>query len=311
MMQIGEALSLTEGQSPRHMSWRNPTRSILKIVSTIWTENTGIDRCVFLLHGFIWQLRKRLGHSLVTTLANGAKLKVYPNTAFSAAFYTRWLERKDLLFIRAHADLAPTFVDVGANVGVFSASLFDKFSYFILIEPAPACVTTLHETFALNPSVQGDIINVAVSNRSGVASFLDEGDFSTTSRVVDGSKADSPEVISVVVETLDWILRARQEDFIIKVDVEGHEQQVFDGAQQLLGTGRIKLLMFERLGRTNLDNILTFFDAMNYVVFFILEDGTVTFDAETLRAPLINLFACPHSVVPRLAKRADAAQPSS
>ena len=311
MMQIGEALSLTEGQSPRHMSWRNPARSILKIVSTIWTENTGIDRCVFLLHGFIWQLRKRLGHSLVTTLANGAKLKVYPNTAFSAAFYTRWFERKDLLFIRAHADLAPTFVDVGANVGVFSASLFDKFSYFILIEPARACVTTLHETFALNPSVQGDIINVAVSNRSGVASFLDEGDFSTTSRVVDGSKADSLEVIPVVVETLDWILRARQEDFIIKVDVEGHEQQVFDGAQQLLGTGRIKLLMFERLGRTNLDNILTFFDAMNYVVFFILEDGTVTFDAEALRAPLINLFACPHSVVPRLAKRADAAQPSS
>jgi len=311
MMQIGGALSLTEGQSPRHMSWRNPARSLLKIVSTIWTENTGKDRCVFLLHGFIWQLRKRLGHSLVTTLANGAKLKVYPNTAFSTAFYTRWLERKDLLFIRAHADLAPTFVDVGANVGVFSASLFDKFSYFILIEPARACITTLHETFALNSSVQGDIINVAVSNRSGVASFLDEGDFSTTSRVVDGSKADSLEVIPVVVETLDWILRARQEDFIIKVDVEGHEQQVLEGARQLLGTGRIKLLMFERLGRTNLDNILTLFDAMNYVVFFILEDGTVTFDAEALRAPLINLFACPHSVLPRLAKRADTAQPSS
>jgi FkbM family methyltransferase len=293
------------------MSWRNPARSILKIVSTIWTENTGIDRCVFLLHGFIWQLRKRLGHSLVTTLANGAKLKVYPNTAFSAAFYTRWLERKDLLFIRAHADLAPTFVDVGANVGVFSASLFDKFSYFILIEPARACVTTLHETFALNPSVQGDIINVAVSNRSGAASFLDEGDFSTTSRVVDETKADSLEVISVVVETLDWILRARREDFVVKVDVEGHEQQVFEGAQQLLGTGRIKLLMFERLGRTNLDNILTFFDAVNYAVFFVLEDGTVTFDAEALRTPLINLFACPHPVVPRLAKRAGAAQPSS
>jgi FkbM family methyltransferase len=311
MMQIGDPLSLTEGQSPRHMSWRSTARSILNVVSAIWTENTGMDRYVFLLHGFIWQLRKRLGHSSVTTLANGAKLKVYPNTAFSAAFYTRWLERKDLLFIRAHADLAPTFVDVGANVGIFSASLFDKFSYFILIEPARACVTTLHETFALNPSVQGDIINVAVSNRSGVASFLDEGDFSTTSCVVDETKADSLEVISVVVETLDWILRARREDFVVKVDVEGHEQQVFEGAQQLLGTGRIKLLMFERLGRTNLDNILTFFDAVNYLVFFVLEDGTVTFDAEALRTPLINLFACPQSAVPRLAKRADAARPSS
>ena len=60
-----------------------------------------------------------------------------------------------------------------------------------------------------------------------MASFLDEGDFSTTSRVVDKSKVDSPEVIPVVVETLDRILLERQEDFIVKVDVEGHEQQVF------------------------------------------------------------------------------------
>jgi FkbM family methyltransferase len=311
MMQIGEALSLTEGQSPRHMSWRNTARSILNVVSTIWMENTGIDRCVFLLHGFIWQLRKRLGHSLVTTLANGAKLKVYPNTAFSAAFYTRWLERKDLLFIRAHADLAPTFVDVGANIGLFSALLFDKFSYFILIEPVGACMTALRETCALNPSIRCEIINVAVSNRPGVASFLDEGDFSTTSRIVDKSKVDSPEVIPVVAETLDRILLERQEDFIVKVDVEGHERQVFDGALQLLGAERIKLLMFERLGRTNLDDILTFFETVNYVVFYILEDGSVTLDAKALRTPLINLFACPRSVLPRLAKRAKAAQPSS
>jgi FkbM family methyltransferase len=290
------------------MSWRNPTKSILQVIATIWTENTGVDRCVFLFHGFIWQLHKRLGHSLVTTLANGAKLKVYPNSAFSAAFYTRWLERKDLLFIRAHADLAPTFVDVGANIGLFSASLFDRFSHFILIEPARACMTALHETCTLNPSVRCDIVNVAVSNQAGMASFLDEGDFSTTSRIVDKSSVDSPEVIPVVVETLDRILWERQEDFIVKVDVEGHEQQVFDGAQQLFGTGRIKLVMFERLGRTNLDNILTFFDGMNYVVFFILDDGTVTFDAGALRAPLINLFACPRSVLPCLANRAEPGQ---
>jgi FkbM family methyltransferase len=204
--------------------------------------------------------------------------------------------------------LAPTFVDVGANIGLFSASLFDMFSHFILVEPARTCVTALHETCALNPWVRCDIVNVAVSNRSGAASFLDEGHFSATSRIVDESNADSPEVIPVVVETLDSILREHQEDFIIKVDVEGHEQEVFDGAQQLFGTGRIKLVMFERLGRTNLDNILTFFHAVNYVVFFVLEDGTVTFDAGTLRAPLINLFACPRSVLPRLANRAESEQ---
>lgn len=128
-------------------------------------------------------MRKRLGHSFVTRLANGAELKVYPHSAFSAVFYHRWIERKDLSFIRAHAGLAPTFVDVGANVGLFSASLFDKFSRFVLVEPLHACGAALQETCALNPSVACEVIIAAVSDRAGVASFLDDGDFSTTSRI--------------------------------------------------------------------------------------------------------------------------------
>jgi FkbM family methyltransferase len=286
-------------------------RSILQVISTIWTENAGTDRFVFLFHAIVWQLRKRLGHSLVTRLANGAKLKVYPHTAFSGAFYTRWIEKKDLLFIRAHADLAPTFVDVGANTGLFSASLFDKFSQFVLIEPMRECFMALRQTCALNPSIQCEFINIAVSDRSGVASFLDEGNFSTTSRIVDVLKVQEPEIRSVAVETLDQLLRERKEDFIVKVDVEGHEEQVIRGAHQLFRAGKIKLLMFERLGRTNIDNILKFFAGVNYVIFFVREDGTITFDAVTLRRPLINLFACSRSVLPCILKRANPGAPES
>ncbi len=296
-----ENLNLTE----------NPLRSALQIVSTIWTENTGIDRILFLLYGILWQLHKRLGYSTVTRLANGARLKVYPNTAYSAAFYTRWIERKDLLFIRAHADLAPTFVDVGANVGLFSASLFDRFSYFILIEPMRSCITALHETCALNPSVQSEIINVAVSDRPGIASFLDEGEFSTTSRIVTEPQAGRLPVESVAVETLDRLLREHHEDFVVKVDIEGHEEQLFHGARKLFDARQVKLLMFERLGRTNIDNVLTFFDAVNYVVFYVKQDGTITFDDEKLRTPLINLFACPRSVLPRIVQPVEGGRPRS
>jgi FkbM family methyltransferase len=173
----------------------------------------------------------------------------------------------------------------------------------VLIEPSAACVRTLHETCALNPSVQCDVVNAAASDRSGIASFFDEGDFSTTSRIVDAYTVNRLAVRSVTTETLDQLLQERKEDFIVKVDVEGHEEKVFLGAEQLFRAGRIKLLMFERLGRTNIDNILTFFAAVNYVVFFVLEDGGITFDADALRSPLINLFACPRSVLPFVLKR--------
>jgi FkbM family methyltransferase len=271
----------------------------LAVTSTIWKENSGVDRVTYLFRGAVWQCRKRLGHSLVTRLANGSYLRVHPSTAYSAAFYTRWIERKDLLFIRAHADLAPTFVDVGANIGLFSASLFDKFSHFILIEPARDCVAALRETCALNPSIRSELVNVAISDRSGEALFLGEGNFSTTARIA--QDRGTGELISVNVETLDKLLGEQPGNFVVKVDVEGHEESVFRGAESLLRAARIKLLMFERLGRTNVDNILKFFEMMDYVVFYVGEDAAITFDREAVRAPLINLFACPRSVLTQLA----------
>jgi FkbM family methyltransferase len=271
--------------------------SIVTAISTIWRENSGLDRFFFLFRGARWQIRKRLHQSFVTKLPNNARLKVYPHSTFSAVFYTRWVEKKDLLFIRKHADLAPTFVDVGANVGLFSASLFDKFSHFVLIEPMLACVAALRETCSLNPSVQCEIINTAVSDRTGVALFFNDGDFSTTSRIVASAEAHRSECKSITVATLDHLLREHKEDFVVKVDVEGHEEQVFRGAEGLFEAARIKLLVFERLGRTNIDNILTFFADMNYVTFFVQEDGTVTFDTTAVTAPLINLFACPRPVL--------------
>ena len=83
---------------------------------------------------------------------------------------------------------------------------------------------------------------------------------------------------------------------------------MFNGARELFGAERIKLLMFERLGRTKIDNVLTFFDALNYVVFYVEQDETITFDDKKLRTPLINLFACPRSVLPRIARRIDEAR---
>ena len=101
-----------------------------RFVSTIWNENVGLDRCAYLFSGASWQINKRLGREFVKALPNGAKLRVYLPSAYSGVFYCRWPDRKDLLFIRANASLGKTFVDVGANVGIFSARLLAVFDSF-------------------------------------------------------------------------------------------------------------------------------------------------------------------------------------
>ena len=87
-----------------------------------------IDRFVS-LSWTILAIRKR--RSFVTRFASGARSRsIRPPP--SAAFSIRGGSGSDLPFIRAHAHLAPTFVDVGANCGLLSAELFDRFSRFCL-----------------------------------------------------------------------------------------------------------------------------------------------------------------------------------
>lgn len=279
-------------------------KSIMTAISTIWSDNVGLDRIVYFIHGAIWQLKRRLGLSFVTTLANGARVKIYPNTSFSGVFYSRWLERKDTLFIRAHAGLARTFVDVGANTGVMAAQFFDKFSRFYLFEPAPSSYSVLVETCKLNPHVDCKTFMMAIADKPGKEVFIDEGDYSGTSRLV-ARPSDSDSLGTrreVLVDTLDNALRGTVEDIVLKVDVEGGEERVFVGATSLFASQRVKLVMFERLGRTNLDNLTRFFQKHDYVLFYVRDDSSTTQDENLLRTPLVNLFACPLSVAETLTK---------
>ena len=270
--------------------------ALARFPTTIWTSNAGFDRLTYLGRGAAWQLRKRLGHSFVAALPNGAKIAVHPATAFSGIFYSRWVERSDTLFIRSNSDLGRTFVDVGANVGIFSAQLFDKFDSFVLIEPSPSSLVALRETCALNPGISCRVVASAVSDHPGEGAFIDDGLYATTSRLQKSSNSDPDSHGTVAVDTLDNILGDETRGVVLKLDIEGFEEQAFDGARRLLRDGVIRLAMFERLGRTNLGAIRRLLSSFDYVIFRVREDGSLTRDEREIFEPLVNLFTCPANV---------------
>lgn len=271
---------------------------MLNIMKTVLFDNRPGDWPLYTFKALAWQLRKRLGHSFDSRLENGAMVHVHPSTAYSGIFYARFPEGDDMLFLRNTAGLADTFVDVGANVGLFSASLFDCFDKFICFEPAPSSFRALSETCALNPGVKCEMHNIGVGAEAGELHFEDQFDFSTTSRFVPEAGENT---IRVGIDTLDNVLGSDGEALVMKIDVEGFEEKVFAGADQLFAAQRVKLLMFERLGRTNLENVRGFLEQRGYTVFRVVNGLHTTTDEVAIAEPCINLFACPAERYPELA----------
>ena len=71
---------------------------------------------------------------------------------------------------------------------------------------------------------------------------------------------------------------------------------VINGTKTLFQLLILKLVMFERLGRTNSNGIKTFLNSYNYKLFRINHDGQISINEEDINLPLINLFACPNEL---------------
>jgi FkbM family methyltransferase len=152
-------------------------------------------------------------------------------------------------------DRAITYVDVGANVGNVMKSLLDSHIWVHkahLVEPNPKIFASLEqsaEKFSANKRLkQLSCHNLAMGDTPGKLTMRDEG---TMTHVVQlGTRSDSTlpdglfEIDSVTLDTLAEQNEIRHID-LLKVDVEGHEVAVFDGARRLLAAQAIDVVYVE------------------------------------------------------------------
>lgn len=274
---------------------------LIRIPMSIIGNNVGGDKIAYLMRGVVWAMSKRLGFSFVVRLWNGARIKVFPNNSFSPMFYFKYPEGKDMEFLRANSGLGSVFVDVGANVGIFSALMADKFNTIIMFEPSEESFRSIEIMARLNGGMaMFELHKIAISDQPGSLHFLDEQAMSSTNRVVGEAHANEDNISIVRADTLDNVLADRFDRMVMKIDIEGGEEKAFVGASKLLRNKKIKLVMFERLGRTNLEFIEKYLSSYGYQIFRVLEDGTISTDQRDISVPLVNLFACPVESVSQL-----------
>lgn len=133
------------------------------------------------------------------------------------------------------------FVDVGAHVGVYSLWAIETGAHVIAIEPVPQLVSQLRRNLSIN-GYQADVHAVAVGDRPGSMSMT--GPDLLRVHFAFHDEAGTNVRCEADVQTLDHIVGDRRVAGM-KIDVEGAERLVLQGAERLLRENRIGLIQLE------------------------------------------------------------------
>lgn len=163
----------------------------------------------------------------------------------------------EAFLIRSLARHLRVVLDIGANVGNWSAALIDQNQEcrVFAFEPSPATYASLKKRAEGHPHWR--VFQAGMGDQEGTLSFCDYGDNSVLSSFVsrESSIGLKPQRrVDVPVTTVDGFLAKEKLDSVdfVKIDTEGYEMRVLRGMEQALKARRISLIQFE-YGGTWLD----------------------------------------------------------
>jgi len=171
----------------------------------------------------------------------GARVIVSLNDRVGRLMWTGSYEPELVALLRTVLDPGMTFLDVGAHIGYFSiiaAALVGEKGAVYSFEPDPDCFSRLAVNSSVYPWVKTH--NSAVANRDGEICFYRSPTQSESGWGAIFDADGKREELSVRVCTLDnWISKERIEKIdVLKMDVEGSEYRVLEGARGLIARTR-------------------------------------------------------------------------
>jgi FkbM family methyltransferase len=159
-------------------------------------------------------------------------------------------------FVQRHVKTGDTVIDVGAHAGLFTLLLAYQVwesGHVIAYEPNPHMLELLRDNVTMNwLSDRVEIVPKAAAAASGSLPFLAPSRYTMTGslRPVEHllsteDRVDTLDRLEVEAEPLDVHLGRFERIDLVKIDVEGAEEQVFAGMEQLLASGVVRRVSFE------------------------------------------------------------------
>jgi FkbM family methyltransferase len=137
-------------------------------------------------------------------------------------------------------------VDIGANSGQTARKFSEKASTVFAVEPHPGNFTNLQDQIKIRQIRNIRPFQLAISSEPGTASLFERESHGIHSLGVHNRGKVLSE-LPVEVMTLDgfWGKYVNERIGLLKVDVEGFETEVFEGARDLLEQKKIDAIVFE------------------------------------------------------------------
>ena len=169
---------------------------------------------------------------------------------FSAASAKLWIDPTgkgtdsefDLTFLASYVKEGDAIIDVGANIGrmtLAAARIAGASGKVFAFEPNPRIYKYLVENLLLNRAKNIQVYNTAVGSVRGEV-FLSDIKWDDMNGVVTDMENHC---IAVPINRLDRLINLYREIALLKIDVEGYEKYVVEGAGTLLDS--INCIYFE------------------------------------------------------------------
>jgi FkbM family methyltransferase len=198
-------------------------------------------------------------------------------------------ERRVMDLIRqksAESGRRAVLFDVGANIGVYTRELlevFDGSAEIWAFEPSEATFRALTEEVRGCDNVH--LRNIGFGDSDSTATLYSPGDGSKLSSIYDMTPRfarlgmSHPVAERVNLTTIDSFLSDEGIEWVdfLKLDVEGHELKILDGARDALANGRIRAIQFEFSAANVYSRVFfrDFYDRLvpRYALYRVLQDG--------------------------------------
>jgi FkbM family methyltransferase len=195
-----------------------------------------------------WQIGTRLLEMPVvfSWIGNTSLVIERSMTGATMNVYCGLHEAADMAFVLHLLRPGDHFLDIGANVGTYTilaSGVAQAHSY--AIEPVPATFASLQRNLRIN-NLDALVAShcLAVGAEPGGVRFT--ADRGPMNHVVIGSSHSTTEAtVEVPVTTVDQLLSGAPAPLLWKVDVEGFEPQVLQGAAQALRNPELRAVLLE------------------------------------------------------------------
>ena len=207
------------------------------------------------------------------------RLRFYPTSESSR---TLWIEPNYQIdtedFVYDYLQNGDTFVDVGANIGIITLTAAVKVGSagkVYSIEPHPTIFLNLNGNIELNNLNNIHTFSTALGNKKGEVNFTNNRSDSLNS-VLENSGG-----ITVPICKLDDLPINESSIELMKIDVEGYEKAVLEGARETIIRDRPSLLieMEEAHTKQPIEEAIAAVEALDYRGLFLKHGVLLPIDA--------------------------------